>query len=223
MKIEDLLHFTWFKERVSEKALDNLRLIEHDSKWVPGKMGTILLDDEIHALGWVPCTLREAETILQRNNELLENVRPYHYTDIGCPHCNLNRRAPFSSRRHNTFDCTDCAWSVRSPRGTDTCPCFYQTFGGYNMLDSGVEYGLDHGKITLINKGIVDHYESVQPSAAAVFLGAHIEWALMCLYGELVFPDTSFRKWKRSKQAKWKSLARKSLKDKDKMKGETGV
>jgi hypothetical protein len=89
------------------------------------------------------------------------------------------------------------------------------------MMEAGVEYGHDYGKITLVKDKWTE--ETVQPSAAAVFLGAHVEWALMRLYGELVFPDIPFRQWNRHKQAKWRAGARKSLKYGAEMKGETGA
>lgn len=209
MKIEQLSHFEWFNDRLSEKAMKALKFMEEDGGWGHGKGKTILSDGEIYLLGWVPVTFSEAEAICERNSTLLEFLSECKYisatTYLGCPHCALNE--------NEYYDCADCAWSPLLSRCiTSSSPCLEQTFGGYRLSETGVEYGHGHERVSLSD----GNSRPVSPSVTAVFLAAHVEWALMHIKGEFTPVNFPFRAWTDSKRKRWKSRARLAIRSRAK-------
>lgn len=202
--IEDLSNYAWFKERLTKEELEALSLIFEDREWSLGKTRTILYPYEIEELAKVPTTVHEAEIILLRNSWLL-TAKEFELVEIGCPHCKV-----YNAR----YDCAGCAWSVlqwRSPCTASSCPCTKQRFGGYTLGESGVEYASEYAEVRLLRT--TDDIP-VPRSVVSVFLGAHIEWALMLLHGEIKPCEIPFRHWNASKQKSLKRMIRGALREK---------
>lgn len=201
--IEDLSNYAWFKERLTKEELEALSLIFEDREWSLGKTRTILYPYEIEDLATVPTTVPEAETILQRNAQLL-TTEELELVEIGCPHCKV-----YNAR----YDCAGCAWSVlqwRSRCTFDSCPCTQQGFGGYTLGESGVEYASGYAQVRMLRT--TDDIP-VPRSTVSVFLGAHIEWALMLLHGEIKPCETRFRYWSVNRQKSLKRKVRGALRE----------
>lgn len=206
-KLEELSYFKEFENNLCGYAMNGLRFIEEgvDDYWIPSEDGdgavTILKDSEIRTLRWVATTVEEAKRILERNEFLLGqlSVGDYRRGCIGCPHCGS---CPAFMK---AYDCAPCAWKAVFAV-SHSLPCLSQTFGGYNLDDVFVRYGRNYEYIEPGCQDDDDEDDLVKYRKIinAVFLGGHIEWALMVIGGKIPPVSKPFRRWEAVERDEWR-------------------
>lgn len=221
--LSDLKYFKEFKDNMTGYALEGLEYFEWDENWEPSEEGTILSEREIITLSWIATTKDEAERILKRNNGLLEDVYRYSANnaeelekrDVGCPHCYRERtRRNFISGRLDVCDsgtpgpfvCSPCAWRVlHDPKkGSSNVFCRDQTFGGYELSDVFLRYSDNCEWLEAVDTDLVDtNLVEERRNRNSVFLGGHVEWALMLKCGDIAPVDRPFRTWSITEQFDW--------------------
>lgn len=155
--------------------------------------GYILRKEERKALAKVPTAIDEARIILIRNFSLLHRllwddivtgVKKDKPTAIGCPHCDLVELSKESIGSH--FSCSGCAWDTNEKAGPNSCPCLCQTFGGYGLNNTVVEYLCD-------KEYIEGGQSSLKVDCSVIFLWGHVEWAFLLLTGKMKASKKPFR------------------------------
>ena len=132
----------------------------------------ILSQSEIDLLMTVETTLEEAQTILKRNQTLLEvfEAGKNQRTFIGCPHCSC--------------DCPHCAWT-RATYSYHRCCCCEVTFGGVCLDDVNhwISYKSDQECTQHMGNtgGTDDDIDDDSRDMCLRFLKGHIEWAMLII------------------------------------------
>jgi len=197
MSVSDLKYFKEFKKYLDESSMDALLYLDEKGWSAP----TILTEREVAQLKWVATTKNEAETILTRNSQLLENVLndDHEYSDFGCPHCEHTVRYGYL--------CDGCAWSAIYG-DCYTHPCLEQPFSGIRMSDSGIDYCSNCERY----KGLDFSEDAVDKRESILFLAGHVEWAIMMLEGVFTtLRKTPYRKRSASARYQWNAKAHKHL------------
>lgn len=224
--LSDLKYFKEFENNLTGYALHGLEYLIWNEKWEPSEGNTILSEKEIITLSWIATTKDEAERILERNNGLLEDV--YHSSannaeelekrDVGCPHCYRERtRRNFISGQLDVCDsgtpgpfvCAPCAWRVlHDPKeGSSSVFCRDQTFGGYELSNVFLHYSDNCEWLEDVDTDLVEE----RRNRNSVFLGGHVEWALMLKCGDIAPVDRPFRKWSIVEQFDWIDRAKEQI------------
>lgn len=145
-------------------------------------------------------TKKEAETILKRNDDLLDaHKSDVNYAGkVGCPHCKAERvhGSGFPMYRYQCAD-SECKWdTVITPYGGDPI-CCYAPFNGVTLQElECVTYGHND---EVYEAGCTDDAEG------GTFIAAHILWVGRILDGTYVEYATlkGIKKSKQDIEGKW--------------------
>lgn len=212
-KFEHLVYFKEFHKELTGYALMGLEHIINNEIWVPSKEGTILSEKEIITLSWIATTKGEALQILERNSGLLEDLYNSgcgEVREIGCPHCYRDR----SEGREcpGPFVCAPCAWIVLEDSNIkhQSVFCREQSFGGYKLEDSFIQYSDNCESLEDLasdNEELLDE----RNNRNSVFLGGHVEWALMLKTGDMATVNKPFRSWSEDERFEWQGRAQEQI------------
>jgi hypothetical protein len=129
----------------------------------------ILTDAELACLLEVKTTVKQARTILKRNQLILKALEVGEHASIriGCPHCMATRT------KELRVNCGTCAYSVAGPEsGLGGTWCLGYSFGGFTGHDIiGVELCTDSVEV------FGGDLSSLQREKAIIWTKGHIEWA----------------------------------------------
>jgi len=131
---------------------------------------TILTEAELACLLEVKTTVKQARTVLKRNQLILKalEARENVTIRIGCPHCMATRN------KQGHVNCSRCAYAVARDEGDTSSGtwCLGYSFGGYSGHDvQGVELCTDS---VFVNG---DDLNPGQRENAMIWTKGHIEWA----------------------------------------------